>query len=471
MRDALMIVLVWLISCTPVCAQQAPNGAFEYELTVAARRIETPVLKNRLLPAEYELRDGNAATIVLRLPWDQTPYFSDVVPKFRQFLEVPLSDRDRIRSAGAGLSPHFYDELRRAAYRRTADWQYPLDQKPISEILLPDVQGSRAIFRGLSVWIRFQIVEGRLDEAREGILVGLANSRHYARTPFVICSLVAATNANMMLDRLQELLQQADCPNLYWPLTNLGAPFLSVHAAFEYERDSLQRSVDGLDDLQQLRSEKQWEQLADRTTQFVAPQLGSLLGVPGETATRPANDDGPTGRKRMLEFARKDLPKLQPDLTKQIGGMCDGELCVRWLLSLNNDAWDRISAAAALGIPEAIAHLRLIKGELATAGRDDGPQMIWGSALGYYLSSVRFDRRVAALRVVEAVRHYAATHDGQLPQKLAQITETPIPHDPFTGKPFEYNAEPDSFSISAAAIDGGGESGKSMVFEVLMKGN
>jgi hypothetical protein len=172
----------------------------------------------------------------------------------------------------------------------------------------------------------------------------------------------------------------------------------------------------------------------------------------------------------MVEFARKELPKLQPDLAKQIGGMRDGELCVRWLLSLNNDAWDRIAAAAALEIPEAITQLRLIK-ERSAPGRDDGPQLIWGNALVYYLSSVRFDRRVAALRVVEAVRHYAATHDGKLPQKLAQITETPIPHDPFTGKPFEYNGGRDSFSISAAAIDGAGEPGKGLVIEVLIKDN
>src|SRR5260370_29777453 len=143
MRCALGVTLVWLVSSSSASAQQAPNGAFEYGLSVAPRRIETPVLKNRLLPAEYELRDGNAATILLRLPWDQTPYFAEVVPKFRQILEIPISERDRIRAEGAGLMPHFYEELRRAAYRRTADWQYPLDQKPISEIPLPDVQGSR----------------------------------------------------------------------------------------------------------------------------------------------------------------------------------------------------------------------------------------------------------------------------------------------------------------------------------------
>jgi hypothetical protein len=280
--------------------------------------------------------------------------------------------------------------------------------------------------------------------------------------------MAAAANAKMMLDRLQELLQEADCPNLYWPLTSLRAPFLNIHSAFEFEREVLLRSVDGLDDLQQIRSEQQWEELADRTIQFVTPQLESLPGVPGDAPTVRAKDDGATSRKRMVELARNELPKLQPDLAKQIRGMSDGELTVRWLVSWNNIVWDRIAAAAALEIPEAITQLRLIKDEIAP-GSEDGPQMIWGNALVYYLSSLRLDRRIAALRVVEAVRHYAATHDGKLPQKLAQITETPIPHDPFTGKPFDFNGGPDSFSISAGAIDGGGEPGKAMMFEMLIK--
>ena len=51
------------------------------------------------------------------------------------------------------------------------------------------------------------------------------------------------------------------------------------------------------------------------------------------------------------------------------------------------------------------------------------------------------DRRVAALRVVEAIRLYAASHDGKLPEDLNQVTEVPVPDDPATGKPFEYRRD------------------------------
>jgi hypothetical protein len=53
----------------------------------------------------------------------------------------------------------------------------------------------------------------------------------------------------------------------------------------------------------------------------------------------------------------------------------------------------------------------------------------------------RNDRQVATLRVIEAIRMYAATHDGQLPNTLSDITEVPVPDDPVTGLPFEYKLE------------------------------
>jgi hypothetical protein len=53
----------------------------------------------------------------------------------------------------------------------------------------------------------------------------------------------------------------------------------------------------------------------------------------------------------------------------------------------------------------------------------------------------RADRQVAALACVEAIRSYAAGHDGALPTKLADIEETPAPDNPATGRAFEYRVE------------------------------
>jgi hypothetical protein len=80
------------------------------------------------------------------------------------------------------------------------------------------------------------------------------------------------------------------------------------------------------------------------------------------------------------------------------------------------------------------------------------------NASAAYLELVRFDRRVASLRVVEALRHFAATHQGQLPEKLAEMTGTPVPRDPFSDESFGYKRQPAGAMITAPGIeDGGGE--------------
>ena len=55
-------------------------------------------------------------------------------------------------------------------------------------------------------------------------------------------------------------------------------------------------------------------------------------------------------------------------------------------------------------------------------------------------SANRVDARLAALRVVEATRLYAA-EQGRLPATLADITQVPVPLNPTSGAPFAYNSD------------------------------
>src|SRR5262249_23663796 len=52
----------------------------------------------------------------------------------------------------------------------------------------------------------------------------------------------------------------------------------------------------------------------------------------------------------------------------------------------------------------------------------------------------RLEQRFALLRCVEALRMYAAEHEGKLPEKLSDVP-VPVPPDPFTGKPFRYQLD------------------------------
>jgi hypothetical protein len=70
-----------------------------------------------------------------------------------------------------------------------------------------------------------------------------------------------------------------------------------------------------------------------------------------------------------------------------------------------------------------------------------------------FSAEVRIERNLAALRVIEALRTYAAAHDGKLPEKLSDVTEAPIPHDPGTGRPFEYHREGNTATL-LSQVDG-----------------
>jgi hypothetical protein len=65
----------------------------------------------------------------------------------------------------------------------------------------------------------------------------------------------------------------------------------------------------------------------------------------------------------------------------------------------------------------------------------------------------QLEQQIALLRLVEALRLYAAEHDGKLPAQLADIT-VPLPVDPVTGKPFTYTLEGTTAHICGSPISG-----------------
>lgn len=69
----------------------------------------------------------------------------------------------------------------------------------------------------------------------------------------------------------------------------------------------------------------------------------------------------------------------------------------------------------------------------------------------------RLDRHVAVLQCIEAIRHFAATHDSKLPENLAAITGMALPEDPVTGKPFIYKLSDAVATLEGPMAKGGTE--------------
>ena len=78
-----------------------------------------------------------------------------------------------------------------------------------------------------------------------------------------------------------------------------------------------------------------------------------------------------------------------------------------------------------------------------------------------FFQRARLQRRLAALQIVEAIRLYAAAHNGNLPDTLDDIRDVPIPHDPVTGKSFNYTSNGVVAQLHGAAPPGEMESARS----------
>lgn len=75
---------------------------------------------------------------------------------------------------------------------------------------------------------------------------------------------------------------------------------------------------------------------------------------------------------------------------------------------------------------------------------------------------------LAALQCVEAIRSYAATHGGQLPQTLAEITEVSVPNDPMSGAAFRY-MRTGATAVLDSATPAGADAKSATRYEITVK--
>jgi hypothetical protein len=81
---------------------------------------------------------------------------------------------------------------------------------------------------------------------------------------------------------------------------------------------------------------------------------------------------------------------------------------------------------------------------LKEAGRETIPvaRLLLPAVSALKHAETRINWHVAQLRVLEALRLYAAAH-GRLPDRLSEIAEVPVPVNPYDGKPFTYRRDGD----------------------------
>src|SRR5262249_22604830 len=140
------------------------------------------------------------------------------------------------------------------------------------ETLLPDVQAMRTLSRALQARFRAEIAGGRIDDAIRTAKTMFAMARHLGEHPTLIGELVGIAIAAVTITPLEELLEQPNCPNLYWALTNLPAPFVTCKTALEGERLTLWAFTRELDATAPMGADK-IKKFVDRLEKLIGGEL------------------------------------------------------------------------------------------------------------------------------------------------------------------------------------------------------
>jgi hypothetical protein len=427
------------------------SKAFEpIELQVSPSPAPLPALKYRLFPIESERTDGDAAPIYLRIGLMlKDAARTQILEKSTAWLDLPA---DKFPAAEARKFVDQWttrlEQISFGARRKTCNWSYTLaeQRENMIEILLPDAQDLRLWIRLLAVKARVEIAENKYDDAIRTIETGLAFGRHVGEGPFLISTLVGVAFETHMLTELDRLVSRPDAPNLYWALSALPSPLIPIRMAMENEQKLGEYLVPEMTDLERPRTEAEWSSLLARLHSRLM-RLQKTTFYPGGVATQVGKDvtldqfrtAGLSEAKTFFETHHRSSQGMTPD-----------QMIVLSIAGRYHELRDEWFKLYYLPYSEAAPFVR----EMARQSKayETGQVAIFPALLpsvhAAKLAAVQIDRKVAALRVVEAIRMHMAVNAGGLPRSLADIKLVPLPLDPMTGKPFEYNLVGDTATLS-----------------------
>jgi hypothetical protein len=444
MRHVCAALVLPLVLLVPARAEERKPGD-PIPLAVGAAAAPTPSRKYHLLPDDRDQTEGNAAALYYRA-WatlaENKAFFDDLrEAHWYEWPDTPLADLPLQEMEGKlALGRIMFNELEVATRCRRCDWQ--LEGRPEGlGLLLPEVQGFRSVGNMIASRARYHIARGNWDEALRSLRVGFGLARDLGRGPTFIHILVGMAVGQNLCKQLEELVQQPGAPNLYWALAPLPRPFGDPHVALREERFMLERMFPML---KRLEDGPMSEAQVGAELMRLRARLQSFnLRLPnraGQLAQAAVIANAAAGSKRALlarGFNEKQLDAMsvvQVVALKAYRDYRDAyDEALKWVYvpgGLHHPGYRE----AAKKCDDAVRWLDTLffHGLLRALGGSGFP------AIDKVHGSIdRLDRRLAALRCVEAARMYAA-RKGRLPESLADVTEAPAPPDPVSGKPFEY---------------------------------
>ena len=428
-------VLLLAISCEAMA-----DNPVEIVLALHPARIDPFAAPPRLLPADPDLKPGNAAVVLNGLMAERQGYWNSWDTIYDDAW-LPVGDPRIAATEVAGIIP----DMIRAGLIRDADWNHPVREVG-ANVYLGDMQMVRGLLeRPLTIWIKQTLAERNLTAATEGIRTQLACARHMGNAPFFITAMQAHAVGTVAIDNLEYLVAQPGCPNLCWSFSVLPPLLFDGPSMLEWHTRLLELSLPRLKmGIPNDSDDQAWQQIASDYFDLIEDSKHPL--TPEQRAALVS---------RCASLAREKL--VQRGLVSADAAMAiSPEAAVmRAILDHHADIGRQMRLAWALPPSEAIGQLAKLDG-LAEAW--DLEIDSWPLANGFlkdFLFFKGFSRRTALLETVESLRHHAATHDGELPAALADL-EYAARRDPVSGLPFLYirGESPSTASLSMPDIPG-----------------
>ena len=473
------------------------------KMTVIARSAPAQALRYSLFPESKDLTPGNAITSYYRAfsPewWGPIQRDKEFGAKQERWRTMPLAE---LKTSDAswieGLKS--LQEVDRGARRSYADWELRdrLRQEGFS-LLLPDLQSMRTYAALLQIRFRLELADKEYDKAIYTLQTGFSLAKHCGEGPTMIHALVGIAIASIVLGQVEELMQQPDAPNMYWALTALPRGIVDIRHAVQGESVG---TVDVFPDLKQLEREVMSPEKAQATIARIVGKarlwnvgadeggLAQILRAHPVQIERLWNvgaDEGglapgmesfvvggwialayPLAKERLLASGMPEKTFLSMPATQAV--MID-------TMREFNGLRDNLFRAFYLPYHEGLPVMKRSEADVKRLTERSKQNvvlrllsMLLPAVQKVYEASVRPERKVCALRTIEAIRMHAAAHRGKLPARLDEVTIVPIPVDPVTNDRFFYTVEGDTFALTASPPMGDQPNqGNSLRYEVTLK--
>lgn len=408
MQKSALIAALSVVLCSVTLARA---DADERTFNLSPVAPPTPALKYELLVDLIDQQAGNAAVY------------------YKQAIAAWTKDTDYEKNKKV------FDILDTAARQDQCDWQTPLREMGI-RAPLPYLNDMRGLARLVTMHARQQVRDGKIDEALASLRLGYELGRNAARDPVPIAGLIGMSVDSLMNDVLAELMSHPQSPNLYWALASLPRPMVSFRHAFECERYHVFASYPLLAKtrLGEL-SANQWRDMFKQIDQDMANLHVAGGRLSSEQAALSLLPQARAYYAQTRHLSAGEVEKLDPVVVV-------GPYCLEQYLTIADDQWKLTSLPYPVLLPMAQ--------QLQIPVQESNP---WMKFIAPNLNKAasafaRCDREFAALTAVEAIRSYAAANGGRLPKALQDITDTPVPDNPYTGLAFEYTVENDTATLS-----------------------